>query len=120
MNSAMYLSKSLFFHHILDNFKSILLYIKAIIVMITITRIKDLMTQNMKTRKNHQIYKSTLIKDRIHLLCQFNFSLILNTTFFLMIYFMKVLRCCPSSSPPQIRFGSSYERVVSRDRVYGH
>ena len=88
--------------------------------MITITRIKALVTQNIKTRKNHQIYESTLIKDRIRLLCQFNFSLILNTTFFLMIYFTKVLRCCPGSSPPQIRFGSNYERVASRDRVYGH
>jgi hypothetical protein len=88
-------------------------------VMITITRIKDLVTQNIKTRKNHQIYKSTLIRDRILLLCTFNFGLILNTNFFMMLYF-KVLRCGPISSPPQLRFGSSYERVVSSDRVNGH
>ena len=88
--------------------------------MITITRIKALVIQNIKIRKNHQIYKYTSIKDRIFLLFQVNFSLILYTTFFLMTYFMKILRCCPSSSPPQIRFGSNYERVVSWDRIYGY
>ena len=87
--------------------------------MITTTRIKALVAQCIKII-NHQFYESTLNKDKIHLLCQFNFSLVLNTTFFLMIYFLKILRCCPGSSPPQIRFGSNYERVVSRDRVYGH
>jgi len=92
----------------------------TIIVMITITWIKALVIQNIKTITNHQFFESTLIKEKIRLLCQFNFSLILNTTFFLMMYFMKVLRCCPCSSQPQIRFGSNYEMVVSRDRVYGH
>ena len=87
--------------------------------MIAITRIKAMVAQNIKTRKNHQIYKSTFIRDRIHLLCKFNFGLILNTNFFWMIYF-RVLRCGPASSPLQLRFGSSYQRVVSRDRVYGH
>ena len=87
--------------------------------MITITQIKAMVAQNIKTRKNHQIYKSTLIRDRILLLCKFNFGLILNTNFFLMLYF-KVLRCGPGSSPPQLRFGYSYERVVSSDRVNGH
>ena len=88
--------------------------------MITITRIKALAIQNMMRGKNHPIYKYTSIRDRIRLLYQFNFSLILNTTFFLMIYFMKILLCCPSSSVPQIRFESNYERVVSWDSTYGH
>jgi hypothetical protein len=88
--------------------------------MITIKWIKALVIQNIKTIKNHQFYESTLIKDKIRLLCQFNFSLILNTTFFLMMYFMKVLRCRPCSSQPQISLGSNYETIDRWDGVYGH
>src|SRR6476619_6637286 len=101
--------------------------------MITITRIKAIVIQNMRLRKNHQIYKYTLDVDRIRLLRQFNFSLILNTTFIWTTYFMKILQYCPgnsplpsssssssSSSPPKPRFGSNYERIGSRDRINGH
>ena len=100
--------------------------------MITVTRIKAIVIQNMKTKKNHQIYKYTLGVDRICLLRQFNFSLILNTTFIWTTYFMKILQYCPGNSPlssssssstpppPQLRFGSNYERIGGRDRVYGH
>ena len=96
--------------------------------MITVTRIKAIVIQNMKTKKNHQIYKYTLGVDRICLLRQFNFSLILNTTFIWTTYFMKILQYCRSNSPPpsspppppQLRFGSNYERIGGRDRVYGH
>ncbi len=95
--------------------------------MITVTRIKAIVIQNMKTKKNHQIYKYTLGVDRICLLRQFNFSLILNTTFIWTTYFMKILQYCPGNSPlpsspppPQLRFGSNYERIGSRDRIHGH
>ncbi len=106
--------------------------------MITVTRIKAIVIQNMKTKKNHQIYKYTLGVDRICLLRQFNFSLILNTTFIWTTYFMKILQYCPcnsllpspppststststSTSPPKPRFGSNYERIGSRDRIHGH
>ena len=98
--------------------------------MITVTRIKAIVIQNMKTKKNHQIYKYTLGVDRICLLRQFNFSLILNTTFIWTTYFMKILQYCPCNSPvpspasspssPKPRFGSNYERIGSRDRIHGH
>ena len=109
-----------------------MLYIIAIIVIITIIRIKAIVIQNMRLRKNHQFYKYTLDVDRIRLLRQFNFSLILNTTFIWTTYFMKILQYCPGNSPlpssspppstppPQLRFGSNYERIGGRDRVYGH
>ena len=101
--------------------------------MITVTRIKAIVIQNMKTKKNHQIYKYTLGVDRICLLRQFNFSLILNTTFIWTTYFMKILQYCPGNSPlpsppppppstpqSQLRFGPNYERIGGRDKVYGH
>ena len=94
--------------------------------MITVTRIKAIVIQNMKTKKNHQIYKYTLGVDRICLLRQFNFSLILNTTFIWTTYFMKIFQYCPGNSPlpsvppPKPGFGSNYERIGSRDRIHGH
>ena len=103
--------------------------------MITVTRIKAIVIQNMKTKKNHQIYKYTLGVDRIRLLRQFNFSLILNTTFIWTTYIMKILQYCPGNSPlplplplpllpstppPKPGFGSNYERIGSRDRIHGH
>lgn len=95
--------------------------------MITITRIKAIVIQNMKTKKNHQIHKYTIVEDRIHLLNQFNFRLMLNTTFIWTTYFMKILQYCPGNSPlpsspppPQLRFGSNYERLGGLDRIYGH
>ena len=102
--------------------------------MITIIRIKAIVIQNMKTKKNHQIYKYTLGVDRICLLRQFNFSLILNTTFIWTTYFMKILQYCPCNSllpssppssspspqPPKPRFGFNHEKIGSRDRIHGH
>jgi hypothetical protein len=104
-------------------------HIIAIIAMITITWIKAIVIQNMKTKKNHQIYKYSLVEDRIRLLRQFNFSLMLNTTFIWTTYFMKILQYCPGNSPlssspstppPKPGFGSNYERIGGRDRIYGH
>ena len=102
--------------------------------MITIIRIKAIVIQNIKTKKNHQIYKYTLGVDRICLLRQFNFSLILNTTFIWTTYFMKILQYCPCNSllpssppssspsppPPKPRFGFNHEKIGSRDRIHGH
>jgi hypothetical protein len=88
--------------------------------MITITRIRTLVTQKIKTKKNHQVFESTLIRDKIRLLFQNNFSSILDFTFFSMINFAKILQFCSDSSQTQIRFGSNYERAVSGDRVYGY
>lgn len=76
--------------------------------MITITRIKAVVTENKKTKKNQQIYKSTLINDKI-----------LNITGFLIVHLMKIFQDCPNN-PPQIRFGSNYEHIVRRDRFYGY
>lgn len=87
--------------------------------MITITRIKAVATENKKTKKNHQIYKPTLINDKIRISSHFNFRLILNNTGFLIFHLMKIFQDWPDS-PPQIRFGSNYERVVRRDRFYGY
>jgi hypothetical protein len=101
-------------------------------VMITIIRIKAIVIQNIKTKKNHQIYKYTLGVDRIRLLRQFNFSLIPNATFIWTTYLMKILQYCPCNSPlpatpsppttlpPKPGFGSNYERIGSRDRIHGH
>lgn len=96
--------------------------------MITITRIKDIDIQNIKTRKNNQIYKYTIIEDRIRLLYQINFSLIINTTFFWIRCFMKILQAClgrlpllpPSSSLLSISFGSNHKQLVRRNKVYGY
>ncbi len=87
--------------------------------MITMIRIKAVVTENKKTKKNHQIYKSTLINDKVRRSSHFNFPLILNITGFLIVHLTKIFQDCPNSSP-QIRFGSNYERVVRRDRFYGY
>ncbi len=87
--------------------------------MITILRIKALEKQNIKTKKSQKISKSTSIKEKIRISYQSNFNLIQNTTCFLLIYFLEILRCCPDSSP-QIRFGSNHKRVVRSDIAFGH
>jgi hypothetical protein len=103
-----------------------LLYIIAIIVMITITRIKDIDIQNIKIRKYNQIDKFTIIEHRIHLLYQINFSLIEFTTFFWIRNLMKILQAflgsLPPSSPPllSISFRSNHKRLGGRNRVYGY
>ncbi len=87
--------------------------------MITILRIKAREKQNIKTKKSQENSESTSIKEKIRLSYQSNFNLIRNTTCFLMICFLEILRCCPDS-PPQIRFGSNHKRVVRSDRAFGH
>lgn len=87
--------------------------------MITIKWLKSLVTEKIKTKKNHQIYKSTLINDKIHRSCHFSFCLIPNIIGVLIIYNLKILQYCPDG-PPQITFGSNYACVVRRDRFYGY
>ncbi len=88
--------------------------------MITLLRIKALEKLYINTKKSHQNYKFTLIKEKIRLSCKSGFNLIQNTTCFLIIYFSEILRFRPNSSPP-IGFGPNHIRVVvSRDRAYGH
>ncbi len=77
------------------------------------------MTEKIKTKKNHQIYKSTSINDKIHRSYHFSFRLILNIACVLIIYNLKVLQHCPDSTP-QVRFESTYASIDRRDSFYGH
>jgi hypothetical protein len=68
----------------------------------------------INTKKNHQVYKCTLINGKVHKLRYLNFYSVPNITGFLIIYFMKILQYS-SNCLPEIKFELNYERVIRVD-----